>query len=844
MKTFLRILCAVVCSFSFTYTTAQCPSGYTATAVNWDALAFLIQDASFVSNAIATNQKFAFGKNQMTITHNYSAANTLGDNTTNTATIANYGDGADVQFIGDGRITVSFQTAVHNVRFALHDIDYGQRVVITASNGSALNVIIEKVTGTQLAVSGSGTTAATAAAAATRTTLTEVANNSTDGSVKVDIAGPVLSFTIDVSLTQAKNGNGENGSFWLSDISACSVTNSFPTAYRRIAQPLTNQPGYVLVARNHIVYMTDPATGRSVEVFQDPSNQNINSMGYDPHNRILYYTNSLTGSGGGANASNKTIKKYDFNTETLSVLVSDVTAALAIPTFGSGVESGGASFYDGALYLGIEGTDKDRSIIWRIDFDANSNAVSARQAFGIALTGHDWGDFVIANGILYDFDGAANGNENVYHVDLQTGAFLASYPAPFGIRQVAVDWTEKMYNIGGAPSAAGEVVPYNYNGTVDATQFKAITVGATTPTGSWGDAAEAFRPKVDFGDAPASYDPDPLRPAFHDRDKNLRLGDTLKGEWSRLSNSNTDDDDDGMSFVPILNQGGGVYQADVRVFNNTGANATVGGWIDFNGNGSFETNEGVTVEVGSSASMQVVSLYWTGISYNLPNNSSTYFRIRVTSSANNMTKANPTGYFANGEVEDWYMLVNATTLPVTLTDFTAQRWNGNNAKITWAATENKSNALYELQRSEDGVEWLTIHKKQSGQQNQNAFYSFIDKAPATPNCYYRLKYAEPGTPVHYSSVQKVTFDLAGKWNLYPNPASQFVTIQLGAIVDEAVQLRIVDINGKTVLTQKVQLEKGNNAFAINIGQLQRGSYQVYMITTTGLYSQKLIVQKQ
>src|SRR3712207_8613333 len=42
------------------------------------------------------------------------------------------------------------------------------------------------------------------------------------------------------------------------------------------------------------------------------SNENINSMAYDPYSKILYYTYSLTGSA----STNKTIKKYDFNTET------------------------------------------------------------------------------------------------------------------------------------------------------------------------------------------------------------------------------------------------------------------------------------------------------------------------------------------------------------------------------------------------------------------------------------------------------------------------------------------------------------------------------------------------
>ena len=65
MKRFLRILCfTFFCFGSLAQSKAQtCPTGFTATAINWDAMAFLVQNATYVPNSIAANQKFAFGKN-------------------------------------------------------------------------------------------------------------------------------------------------------------------------------------------------------------------------------------------------------------------------------------------------------------------------------------------------------------------------------------------------------------------------------------------------------------------------------------------------------------------------------------------------------------------------------------------------------------------------------------------------------------------------------------------------------------------------------------------------------------------------------------------------------------
>ncbi len=844
MKLFLRILCTAILGCFSLLSSAQCPTGYTATAINWDAMAFLVQEGTYVSQTIAQNQKFAFGKNQMTITHNYAAANTVGDNSDHTGSASSFGDGADVQFNGNGSISLDFGTAVQNVKFSLYDIDVNQRIAITAYNGGVAQAIttLAKVGGTLLTIAGSGTNTATVTAGSSH-----IDNSSTDGTINVTINGPVTKITLTITLSgtasekiKGKDTVVEPGSFYLSDISACSITDPFPSGYRAVAQPLPGQPGYVLVARNNIVYMTDPATGRSAEVFRDPSNLNINSMGYDPHNKILYFTNSLT-LNGGANPNNKSIKKYDFESGTLSVLVSDVTASLSIPTFGSGVESGGASFYDGALYLGIEGTNSSSSTIWRIDFDASLNPISARQAFGIALAGHDWGDFVIANGTLYDFDGAASSNENVFHVDLQTGAYSASYPASFGIRQVAVDWTDKIFNIGGAPSSTGEVIPYNNDGTINNSQFKAISVNGVTPSGSWGDAAEAFRPKVDFGDAPASYDLNNSTLTFHDIDPNLKLGPTIKTEWNQLSTSNTDDDDDGMTFVPILNQGGGVYQTDVRVFNNTGTNATLGGWMDFNGDGKFDSNEGVTVNVSSNASEQVVSLYWTGISYNLPNNSYTYLRLRLTSAANAMTTANATGYMADGEIEDWYVLVNATTLAVNLKQFSADKWENSKSKLTWKVEGESNNTVYELQRSNNGLNWTTIYTQKA---SSSAAYSFIDHAPFMPGTYYRLRYYEVDGSEKYSTVQQVLYQDRTSFKVFPNPAYGQVTLAMEMDKDELAVLNIMDVGGKNAVTKMLQLVKGTNRIVLPIQQLTPGAYYIQVQTSNNRYSQKVLVQNK
>ena len=95
--------------------------------------------------------------------------------------------------------------------------------------------------------------------------------------------------------------------------------------------------------------------------------------------------------------------------------------------------------------------------------------------------------------------------------------------------------------------------------------------GPVYPTGSWGDAGEAFRPLCDFGDAPTTYDPNPWSPAVHERDTAIRIGATWDREWNKISSvlANADGaDEDGMPYVPIFSPGAANYLGTVNVYNN------------------------------------------------------------------------------------------------------------------------------------------------------------------------------------------------------------------------------------------------------------------------------------
>ena len=79
----------------------------------------------------------------------------------------------------------------------------------------------------------------------------------------------------------------------------------------------------------------------------------------------------------------------------------------------------GRYFYNGSLYLGIEGytganyAASRKSTIWKIDFDAcGESGRASHPGMGVladdgtnAQNIHDWSDFTITDGDLVDFNG-------------------------------------------------------------------------------------------------------------------------------------------------------------------------------------------------------------------------------------------------------------------------------------------------------------------------------------------------------------------------------------------------------------------------------------------------------
>lgn len=892
---------------------AQCPGTYTQATLNWDNLDYYYNSGlnlapygyrvsstnfTYVSDVMEQTQRFAIGANYLTIATSNAAmvnpgAGLSAENATHTGNIAGY-TGEDAQFNPSAAaqtITITFNDPVRNVNFALYDIDRNASITVSAADASALPLVVT--------AAPQGTTILTVTGLTSKTitdgTNTALGNNDNRGTVTIGVAGTALTPVKTVTITITTLGT--DAVFWLSDITAC-IPGTFPANYHQKASnhpfvgPTQNQPDYFLITPdNDSAYMLDPATGRARYLFNDPSKSYINSFGYDPYNRYLYFISENPS----LDYTNKTIKKYDYNTETISTFINDITTApFNIPTFNGGVESAGCAFYDGALYFGIEGGTHStgggsptittrETIIYRINIDASGNPTNAVQVFatnastsgsGTQTSMHDWGDFIIKNGVIYNSNTARNScggscsdytqsKFNIY--DMMTGTVTNTYNNPgttIWNGQIAMNWSENLYYFRAASSGSTSVVgTYNGAGTLGSpTTITQVGGGSNWPGGA-GDASDPFRPKCDFGDAPASYDPytdsTTQSPAVHERADTMWLGTTTveSTSWSReffkRGVNGTADTDNGVSTIPFLRPGiSQTYVTQVSVYNGTTTNVRLIAWLDYNGNGTFEASEAATLspagDILPGAGIQTRYIYWSGITpgASLIVGTSTYLRIRLTNATAGMTSDHATGYFEKGEVEDYRVPVDNYPLATQLLNFDAALAN-NTVVTNWKVAEDATVYAYEVERSTDNMNWSKVTSVNAHGTTGEYTYNSTDAKPLKGVSYYRLRVIEASGMNRISAVKKISYnDFTANLSISPNPARERTKLTIDVNEDADGLIQIFNMQGKEVITQKRLLRAGTNMIELPLAaSLGAGMYTVRVSASDKVLNQKLIINR-
>ncbi len=122
-------------------------------------------------------------------------------------------------------------------------------------------------------------------------------------------------------------------------------------------------------------------------------------------------------------------------------------------------------------------------------------------------------------------------------------------------------------------------------------------------------------------------------------------------------------------------------------------------------------------------------------------------------------------------------------------------------------------------------------------------------ANSNTNCYtLRISLSSTAFRTDGSTDGEVTsFDipvevLESGFSMFPNPAGDQVTLDVQQPESgRPVQITLLDITGKTTLSRRVELDKGNNRVALDVSQLPAGTYFVRVENGALIGTQKLMI---
>jgi hypothetical protein len=280
----------------------------------------------------------------------------------------------------------------------------------------------------------------------------------------------------------------------------------------------------------------------------------------------------------------------------------------------------------------------------------------------------------------------------------------------------------------------------------------------------------------------------------------------------------------------------------VDVYNNTGDTANVCAWVDFNNNGVFELGEGTCARVPTGTDMRRIDLFWSGIVTSLPAFSTVPMRIRLTTST--MTASNSTGYFANGEVEDYTVLVNQATLPFRITHFSAAKLPDNKVQIDWKVTEEEPGMEYIVERSNDSRNWDEIHSTKVALLSSLSSYQYTDGNPASPVSYYRIKYRKTNGDVRHTVISKIDFTSVQSLVLSPNPAIDHLKLEMVASTSSKGSIMLYSMDGKIEVSKGIHFNKGYNKLSLVLPEsIKKGVYTVKIIINEEVFFRKIVISK-
>lgn len=191
--------------------------------------------------------------------------------------------------------------------------------------------------------------------------------------------------------------------------------------------------------------------------------------------------------------------------------------------------------------------------------------------------------------------------------------------------------------------------------------------------------------------------------------------------------------------------------------------------------------------------------------------------------------------------------LSGTTLPVELVSLTAYGVENEFINIDWGTATEVNNEGFEVQRSNDGVNFITIgFVNGNGNSSNINNYRYVDyEVQKNIVYYYRLKQIDFDGAYEITDVVSASLKEINNFSVtvFPNPSNikAELIVSITSSLDTKATVKVYDVMGKLSVSEEVNLNKGINNYKLNNNSFTAGQYFVVVNTAEEQFTKNILV---
>ena len=191
--------------------------------------------------------------------------------------------------------------------------------------------------------------------------------------------------------------------------------------------------------------------------------------------------------------------------------------------------------------------------------------------------------------------------------------------------------------------------------------------------------------------------------------------------------------------------------------------------------------------------------------------------------------------------------IDPCPLPVELTNFDVTCADAY-TELTWQTESEYNNDYFEVEKADETLEFVVIDKVQgAGSTNQMQYYAVQDSERNNGDTYYRIRQVDYDGSESYSEILSTAACTGADFEIvamYFNQSTDEIVIDFNASRSTSTHLSMVDLSGRSYISEELILEPNLNQIRIRAEQLAGNTmYIMNLVSTTTLDTRRVYVNR-